>query len=125
MAIKNKRGCTKKNLFKRKMRFRKFRTLLICTTLLFGLGFCSYKIFVMTRCKDLNYAVEHFMTSNGNADIKLMRVQTMKLVFSDGKSAVVEVFGMGKSEPHATTSIKGHYKKNSFDSWVLEDSYLV
>lgn len=125
MGRKSNRKITKKEHFKRKMKLRRFRTLIILIGIIFGISFGSYKLFLFNKCKDLTYAVEHFMTSRGNDDLKLLRVQTMKLVYSDGETAVVEAYGMGKSEPHATTSIKGHYKKDSFDSWTLDDSYLI
>lgn len=125
MGIKYNRRKLKQQQLKRKFKIRRLYTLAISISIIIAISFGCFKLFLTTQCKDLTYAVEHYMTKGGDKSLKLLRVKNMTLIFSDGNSAVVEVSGLGKNDPHATTLIKGHYKKNSFDSWVLEDSYLV
>ena len=95
----------RKNNISRVARLKKQRrkrriSLLICGVLVIGVGFfIGYKLYIKNKCKDLGYAVEHYLTSK-KADDGLLRVQNMTLVFSDDTTAIVKAYGLSKEEPH-------------------------
>ena len=59
----------RKNNISRVARLKKQRrkrriSLLICGVLVIGVGFfIGYKLYIKNKCKDLGYAVEHYLTS--------------------------------------------------------------
>lgn len=91
---------------------------------LLGTGFLIKNIYIKFKCTDLQYAIEYYLTS-GRDDNRLMRVQTITLVFSDNDSAIVQAFGLRKDKPHSQIGVEGHFSKGHLNSWKLEDSYLV
>ncbi|SHF02019.1 exported protein [Clostridium fallax] len=82
-------------------------------------------IYVNSKCKDLYYATEYYMTTYPFNNSKVLDVQAMNLVFSDGNSAVVEVTGMHPKAPHPKTMYKAYFEKNKSDKWTLEDVTLL
>lgn len=105
---------------KRKRR-RMVSIIVLLSLLLFLSSFVIYKFYKKIKCRDLQYAVEYQLTS-GTPSERLMRVQHITLLFNDNTSAVVEVSGLSKDEPHYQTTIKGTFKKGSFNSWKLINS---
>ena len=100
-------------------------SLLICGVLVIGIGFfIGYKLYIKNKCKDLGYAVEHYLTSK-KADNGLLRVQNMTLVFSDDTTAIVKAYGLSKEEPHEKSAVEGMFRKDSLDSWDLESTTLL
>ena len=116
----------RKNNISRVARLKKQRrkrriSLLICGVLVIGIGFfIGYKLYIKNKCKDLGYAVEHYLTSK-KADDGLLRVQ-MTLVFSDDTTAIVKAYGLSKEEPHEKSAVEGMFRKDSLDSWGLEST---
>lgn len=82
--------------------------------------FISYKAYVHSNSRNLQYAVEHSFTTGFSSKDKLLGVQNMSLIYYDGETAVVEATGLSKAAPHRTISIKGSFKKDKDNSWYLE-----
>lgn len=80
----------------------------------------TYNMYICNNSKDLGFAVEHNFTTGFLSKNKLLRVQKMSLIYSDGENAIVEAYGLAKAPPHKSTSIKGSFKKDSNNSWYLE-----
>lgn len=85
--------------------------------------FTAKKLYITNKCSDLAYSVEHNFTGGLSDKNKLLRVQEMDLIYSDGNTAVVEASGLSKSEPHKQTSLQGNFRKDKNNSWILEEIY--
>ena len=105
-------------------RNRRLVVILLSLLFIFIVSFVIRMVYIKSGCKELDFAVEHYLTSNKN-DESLVRVQTMTLVFSDNEKAVVQAFGLSKKEPHSMIGIEGHFKKNNLNSWKLESTYSI
>ncbi|MBW6408624.1 hypothetical protein [Clostridium weizhouense] len=116
----------KKRLNKRKKK-KLIKSYLRISLVLFAIisigFFTAKKLYIMNKCSDLAYSVEHNFTSGLSNKNKLLRVQEMDLIYSDGKTAVVEASGLSKSEPHKQTSLQGNFRKDKNNSWILEEIY--
>ena len=116
---------------KQKIKKRKKRTLVkryICTffilvTLVVSSFIITKEIYVQKRCADLAYSVEHYFTNGFDKKNKLLRVQQMSLIYSDGENALVEASGLSKEEPHKQTILKGNFKKDKSNFWILDEVY--
>ncbi|MBN1037749.1 hypothetical protein [Clostridium sp. ZS1] len=116
---------------KQKIKKRKKRTLVkryICTffilvTLVVSSFIITKEIYIQKRCADLAYSVEHYFTNGFDKKNKLLRVQQMSLIYSDGENALVEASGLSKKEPHKQTILKGNFKKDKSNFWVLDEVY--
>ena len=82
--------------------------------------FIAHNVYISNSSKDLGFAVEYNFTTSSSSENKLLRVQKMSLIYCDGETAIVEAFGLSKSEPHKSISLKGSFKKNNNKSWYLE-----
>ena len=78
-------------------------------------------IYVKFKCKDLYYATEYYMTSSRINKNKLRNVRSMNLVFSDNKTAVVEVKGIKPKPPNGTVVYRSQFSKSKSNSWKLDD----
>lgn len=96
---------------------------LILSVLIISSFVITKGIYTQKRCVDLAYSVEHYFTTGFNKNDTLLRVQQMSLIYSDGENAMVEVSGLSKKEPHKKTTLKGNFKKNKNNSWILEEVY--
>ncbi|SHI62610.1 hypothetical protein SAMN02745163_00512 [Clostridium cavendishii DSM 21758] len=103
----------------RKKKIRKITLILVLLILASSIFFLKQKV-LTTKCKDLYYATEHYMTTGMFNSNKLLRVKTMKLVFADKDSAVVEAYGLSSAPPNAKITYKAYFKKDSNNSWALE-----
>ena len=112
---------TKRNKIYRNRRLTVILLSLLC---IFIISFIIRSVYIKSCCKELDFAVEHYLTSN-NSDDCLVRVKTMNLVFSDKDKAVVQAFGLSKKEPHSMIGVEGHFKKNNSNSWKLESTYSI
>ena len=103
-----------------KIRARVFsiKTLLIITITALLL---ARNYYISVKSTDLSYAVEYNFTRGLISKNKLLRVQKMSLIYSDGETAIVEASGLSKNEPHKSVSITGNFKKDSHKSWYLEN----
>lgn len=77
--------------------------------------------YISVKSTDLSYAVEYNFTRGLISKNKLLRVQKMSLIYSDGETAIVEASGLSKNEPHKSVSITGNFKKDNHKSWYLEN----
>ena len=107
-----------------KKKKRRRRLTIIFLILIFIVGYSLWQLYNKNQRKDLQYAVEQSLTS-GNEDERLLRIQNISLLFNDSDAAVVEVIGLSKKEPHATTKIKGCFRKGFMDSWELESASKI
>ena len=82
--------------------------------------FITHNLYVSSNSKDLEFAVEYNFTTGFSSENKLLRVQKMSLIYSDGETSVVEASGLSKNEPHKNVSIKGSFRKDDNKSWHLE-----
>lgn len=126
MDIKSKRGkvvATRKQRLKKRKRKKR---IILCIFAIFTaiISYFSWKLYVINKSKDLQYAIESSLTS-GNEDERLLRVKNITLIFNDNNTAVIEASGLSKSEPHSSLKIKGYYKKGFMDSWQLEKAYKL
>ena len=58
--------------------------------------FITHDLYISSNSKDLGFAVEYNFTSGFSSESKLLRVQKMSLIYSDGETAVVEASGLSK-----------------------------
>lgn len=116
--------------YKKLKRLRKKRILKritgisILLTFTFFTLLCVYKLYIKNRCKDLNYAVNYYLTepSDGNS---LARINHSSLVFSDTDTAVVTAYGLSKAAPHKKTICKGIFRRAPSNSWTLDDYHIL
>ncbi|GIM27490.1 hypothetical protein CPJCM30710_01560 [Clostridium polyendosporum] len=121
MSEKRETSLKLKRRKRRKQRIRRLFIITLSLALLFILIRASY---INSKCKDLYYATDYYMTSKISNSQKLLRVKTMKLLFSDGKTAIVEVYGMQGKTPHDNKTYKAYFKRNNTaDSWKLDKIY--
>ena len=116
-----------RRLKRRKLIKRRLRQL-VSLSILFGtlfLLFSFIKLIYLTKgCKDLDYASNYYFT-NGDNNESLLRIQNSTLIFSDSDSAVIKATGLSSSSPHKKTILEGHFKKGFFNSWKLENVYVL
>jgi hypothetical protein len=112
-------------LRKKKIRRRITIFALLIIIISIGIGYVIRGQIIASKCKDLYYATDYYMTSGAFNSNKLLRVKTMKLVFADKDSAIVETQGLYYKHPYATTTYKAFFKKNSNDSWTLEKTIQI
>lgn len=117
--IRNQRLSRTQRLKNQKYKRRRLTLILILLSVVIVI--LTNILYVKTKCKDLQYAVEYNFTSS-KASKSLLRVQNISLIFNDNKNAIVEATGLSKEEPHTSTKIRGTFKKDLFDSWILENS---
>ena len=118
---KCKRNSKIKRLKKIKFIKRRFLVLVVIFSLISFL--LMYKSYLYNKCKNLDYAVNYYLT-NSNDDDKLLRVQSYTPTFSDGKRTVVKAYGLCKNPPHKKLSLECHFKKDKNNSWKLENIYI-
>ena len=106
----------KKRAKKKAMLFLIISSVLITSTSFF----ITHNLYVSSNSKDLEFAVEYNFTTGFSSENKLLRVQKMSLIYSDGETSVVEASGLSKNEPHKNVSIKGSFRKDNNKSWHLE-----
>ena len=116
MKIKNKR--------QKLNRIKQFISIMSFLLLLFTIMFTSKTIYLKFKCRDLKYAINYEL-SNDCGSYNLLRVQNSKLIFSDNDKIVIKAQGLSKKEPHKKTIIEGHFTKDFFNSWNLENSYEI
>jgi hypothetical protein len=118
---KNKLSRIKRLKIRRK---KIIRSLILLALIIFLSIYLLHELYIKNKSKDLQYAVEYSLTS-GNSKERLLRVQNISLIFNDNKNAIVEVSGLSKSKPHASTKIKGTFKRGLLHSWQLEESKKI
>lgn len=118
--VYKKRRRLERNIKKRAKR-RAVLFLIISSVLITSTSFfITHNLYVCSNSKDLEFAVEYNFTTGFSSENKLLRVQKMSLIYSDGETSVVEASGLSKNEPHKNVSIKGSFRKDNNKSWHLE-----
>lgn len=118
--VYKKRRRLERNIKKRAKR-RAVLFLIISLVLITSTSFfITHNLYVCSNSKDLEFAVEYNFTTGFSSENKLLRVQKMSLIYSDGETSVVEASGLSKNEPHKNVSIKGSFRKDNNKSWHLE-----
>ena len=118
--VYKKRRRLERNIKKRAKR-RAVLFLIISLVLITSTSFfITHNLYVISNSKDLEFAVEYNFTTGFSSENKLLRVQKMSLIYSDGETSVVEASGLSKNEPHKNVSIKGSFRKDNNKSWHLE-----
>ncbi|GKU25695.1 hypothetical protein [Clostridium folliculivorans] len=74
-----------------------------------------------SKCKDLNYATNHYMTTGLLNKNKVLTVNGMKLLFSDDNKAIVEVDGLYYKSPHIRKKYQLSLSKTKGSMWKLDD----
>lgn len=126
-----KRKNRKKDLMiKRKVRLKQRRKRFFLASIVFlGVIIISstliYKSYINSKCKDLSYAINYSLTTEGEKDQRLLDIKQSSLVFQDDDTAIVEASGFAKEKPHSNTSIKGYFKKTSSGVWKLNKTALI
>ncbi|MDS0524156.1 hypothetical protein NNC19_00610 [Clostridium sp. SHJSY1] len=108
----------------KKTRKKRIRALILLIAVILLSTYLLRTLYIKNKSKDLQYAVEHSLTS-GDSKERLLRVDNISLIFDDNKKAIVEVSGLSKSEPHSSTKIKGTFKRGMLNSWELEESKKI
>lgn len=116
---RRKRRINRRIKAKAKKRFTFCMSLCLCTISLTAF-FVARNSYISAKSTNLSYAVEYYFTHGFSSKDKLLRVQKMTLIYSDGTFAVVEASGLSKEEPHKEVSIRGSFKKDNYKSWYLD-----
>lgn len=75
------------------------------------------------KYKDINYAVENYMTTGLFNKNKLYKVDDARLNFSDGVSAVMSVSGVQNKSPHKNMKYDVFLEKNKKGIWKVKKVY--
>jgi len=108
----------------RKKKRRQIRLTIFSLILISIACYFLWQLYNKHQRKDLQYAVEQSLTT-GNESERLLIVKNISLIFNDSDSAVVEVSGLSKKEPHVNTKIKGCFRKGFMDSWELSSASKI
>ncbi|GAA0077525.1 hypothetical protein UT300005_19030 [Clostridium sp. CTA-5] len=120
----NKHKKKRLNKHRKKKILKSYLRIFLSLFIIISIGFfTAKKLYLTNKCTDLAYSVEYNFTSGLSDKDKLLRVQQMDLIYSDGETAVVEASGLSKSEPHKQTSLQGNFRKDKNNSWILEKIY--
>ncbi|WP_143316363.1 hypothetical protein [Clostridium sp. HBUAS56017] len=122
--VSNKNPNSRIIRLRRRKKIRRIRSLILLTIITLLSIYLLRKLYIKNKSKDLQYAIEYSLTS-GNSKNQLLRVQNISLIFNDNKNAIVEVYGLSKNEPHASTKIRGTFKRGALNSWNLEESKII
>lgn len=106
----------------RKLNSKRLIVVIIVAALIVSLGFYKFTI-AGTKYKDINYAVETYMTSGFFNKNKLYTVDDMKLSFSDGIIAVMTVKGTENKAPHRNMTYDVFLEKNKRGLWKVQKVY--
>lgn len=74
-----------------------------------------------SKCKDLNYATNHYMTTGIFNKSKVLTVNGMKLLFSDDNKAIVEVDGLYYKSPHIRKKYQLSLSRTKGSMWKLDE----
>lgn len=98
------------------------KKIIIVIIIIFAICGLKYKSY-LHKNQDLTYTVNHHFTSGYFNSDKLYNLDTIKVTFSDGNSAVVAASGMRKKYPHDTLHYKVFLEKNNRGIWKITKIY--
>jgi hypothetical protein len=96
--------------------------LMITLSLVIIGGFIKYT-YTSNRCKNIDYAVQHYFTTGIFNSYKLYNIGIADLSFSNGNIAVVKIDGMEKKSPHRKVEYSVFLEKNSSGIWRVQKIY--
>lgn len=117
---KNSKYYVKHKKIKRSTRLKRRRLLLLFFALVIFI-FCLRKIYVINKCKDLNYAANYYFVGETDKN-GLSKISKSNLVFSDTDTAEIKAYGLTKGSPHKKICALGIFRRDSNNIWKL-DSY--
>ncbi|GFZ31882.1 hypothetical protein CSC2_24080 [Clostridium zeae] len=112
ITMKNKKRLTNK--------FRFARVALISAIVISIISLININI-TNSKCKDLNYATNHYMTTGIFNKNKVLTVNGMNLLFSDDNKAIVEVEGLYYQSPHIRKKYQLSLSKTKGNMWKLDN----
>lgn len=75
------------------------------------------------KSRDINYTVEKYITTGLLNTHKLYKIDNMKVVFSDGNIAVMNVSGLQDKAPHRNVNYKIFLEKKDNGAWKVKKVY--
>lgn len=98
--------------------------LVICLIVIVAIigGFAKFS-YTSSRCKNIDYAVQHYFTSGIFNDYKMYNIGTLNLSFSNGNTAVVKIDGMEKKSPHRQVAYSVFLERNNKGIWKVKKVY--
>lgn len=108
----------------KKRRIRLFITTIILSLLVIISVASIKKIYITFKCRDLDYSINYNLTDNGNLNLKLIRVQSYKIIDEKNNIVTVEAYGLNYKS-HRQTIITAKFIKNSNDIWILQDLFAI
>ncbi len=96
--------------------------LAICLTVIILGGFIKFT-YTSNKCKNVDYAVQHYFTSGIFNRYKMYNIGTLDLSFSNGNIAVVKIDGMEKKSPHRQRAYSVFLERNSQGIWKVKKIY--
>lgn len=79
--------------------------------------------YVSNKYRELTYAVNQRVTKGLFNSYKLYNIKDLKLNFSDGKVALVDVSGMQIKSPHKTVTYKLYLERDNRGLWHVKKFY--
>jgi hypothetical protein len=101
---------------------KKFVPIVIAVLVILAIGGARYR-YTTNRYKDVHYSVQKYLTSGLINKYKLYNINNMKLSFSDGSIAVMNVSGMLNKSPHKTVEYKVFLEKSKNGIWRVKKVY--
>lgn len=89
-------------------------TLLACTI--------AYR-YNRNKYKDINYTVQHYITTGLLNKYKMYKIDKIDIAFSDGSLAVMNVTGVQDKAPHKNVSYKVFLEKDKYGIWRVRKVY--
>ncbi|MNP67179.1 hypothetical protein D3C76_1629780 [compost metagenome] len=81
----------------------------------------SKALYIRSKCKDIYYSIDYYMTSSYSKDNRLLRVKEMNVLYSDDKTAVVIASGLDDKSPHKYLTYRVSLSKTEKKYWKLEN----
>lgn len=98
------------------------KLLLICLSVALLCGLIR-SIYILNKCKNINYAVESYFTTGFLNNYKMYELNNMSLSFSTGTIAVVKLDGLEQKSPHKKVTYSVFLQKNSRGIWKVTKVY--
>ena len=109
---------------RRKHKIKVYMFKLLTTLILLTIMVCAVWInYVDSICKNVYDAADYYLTESIFTSKKLSKIDSMKLKFSDSKTAVVEVKGLTNDKPYQCITYKAYFSKAQNASWKLDNIY--
>lgn len=116
----------KKRIYKfhkyKKIRLQRRLLKILITSIMLITLFVTFKaLYIRSKCKDIYYSIDYYMTSSYSKDNRLLRVKEMNVLYSDDKTAVVLASGLDDKSPHKYLTYRVSLSKTEKKYWKLEN----